>query len=307
MKKIINTVAVTVLLASTANTNAYTFVDNEKFKYTLKGDWQVQFRQKVGSDKDLDIEYDDLELKNSVTYKLGNGITAFGQLDLATKSGDTKREEAYVGLGFGKSKIKVGDTDTAADEFGVEGMIEDTGIGEDMFDLIGATSGDDLVRFETKLGNADLVLSHDLEVGDDDFTETSIFVGTKLGPFGVGFAYQTAEEGDAEAKTWGIQGKYKLNSIGLFADYSSSDITGTFEDFTGDVTHLNVGAKIKSGKNKFTLGMNQLETDGAEDIRGWYANVSHTLTKNVSAFAEVADNDGEDQDVGYLAGMRIKF
>ncbi len=301
MNKTISTVAVGVLMATTANVNAYTFVDNDKVKFTTKGDWQVQLRQKVGNDQDLDVEYDDLELKNNITYKLGNGMTAFGQLDLATKSGDTKREEAYVGLGFGNTKIMMGDTGTAVDDFGVEGMIEDTGLGEDLFDEVGATSGDDLLKLESKFGNTDVILSHDLEVGDGDFTETSIFVGTEMGAFGVGFGYQTAEEAGSDIDIWGVQGTYKMGAAKLFADYSSAD-TGAADD----ITHYNLGGKLKSGKNQFTLGMNNLD-DGSDDVTGWYANVVHKINKNVSAFAEIADNDADNTDMGYLAGMRVKF
>jgi hypothetical protein len=56
------------------------------------------------------------------------------------------------------------------------------------------------------------------------------------------------------------------------------------------------------------------DNEAEEDITGWYANVIYKVptAKNIRLFAEVADSDekdsdGEDFDMGYLVGLRIKF
>ncbi|GGK55641.1 hypothetical protein [Amphritea balenae] len=80
--------------------------ESNGLKYELKGDLQVQLRQKIGEDKDIDLEFDDQELKNRLTYDLGNNMAAFGQLDYSfdKKANDPsaddggKLEEAYLGL-----------------------------------------------------------------------------------------------------------------------------------------------------------------------------------------------------------------
>ena len=60
------------------------------------------------------VEFDDLELKNSVTYDLGNGLKAFGQLDFGfkdaaeDKQSGSKLEEAYMGVDFVMAAVAVG-------------------------------------------------------------------------------------------------------------------------------------------------------------------------------------------------------
>ena len=59
--------------------------------------------------------------------------------------------------------------------------------------------------------------------------------------------------------------------------------------------------------------MGNKEEDNADDITEWYANVTYKFpaAKNVSVFAEIAQSDEEqgteDADMGFLAGMRVKF
>ena len=55
--------------------------------------------------------------------------------------------------------------------------------------------------------------------------------------------------------------------------------------------------------------MQNQELDGSDDVTGWYANVTYKFPtqKNVSVFAEVADTDKDNADMGFLAGMRVKF
>jgi len=300
MNKMISVAVASAFLAFTANVNAATLYENDTVKYTVKGDWQVQYRQKVGVDEDAKLEFDDFELKNNITYKLGNGMSAIGQLDFDPKSGTADLEEAYIGLGFANTKILIGKQDTAADEFGLEEMIEDAGISEDAFDEVGFTSGEDVLKIESKLGKTKVVFTHDLEESDGDESATGIFIGTKMGKLALGAAYQTAKDSaTAESiKTYGVQGSYKLGATKIFADYSDTKDASTF---------TNLGTQIKSGKNKYAVGLAQKKSAVGEDITGWYANAVHKMTKNVSLHVEIADNDAPETDLGFVAGMRIKF
>ncbi len=300
MNKTLNTAVISALLVMSASANAATLFENDKVKYTVKGDWQVQYRQKVGADEDAKVEFDDFELKNNITYKLDNGMTAIGQLDFDPRSGTAELEEAYVGLGFGKTKITVGQQDTATDEFGLEEALESFGISEDAFDEVGYTDGEDVLKIQTKFGNTKVVFSHDLEEGDDDESATGIFVGTEFGKLGLGAAYQTAKDNSASEsfKTFGIQGSYEFGSAYVFADYSDTDDASAF---------TNLGTQFKAGKTKYTLGLTQEKPNVGEDVTGWYVNGVHKLSKNVSVHAEIADNDAPDTDPGFVAGMRIKF
>ncbi|MCK7545928.1 hypothetical protein MLC59_17355 [Marinobacter bryozoorum] len=84
MKKLLLAAAVSVAAGSA---NAATVYENGGLTYKVNGDFQVQFRQATGHEDDnrAEIEYDDLELKNFVSYDLGKDLTAFGRLDFGFK------------------------------------------------------------------------------------------------------------------------------------------------------------------------------------------------------------------------------
>ncbi|MFO7909537.1 MAG: porin, partial [Halomonas sp.] len=150
MKKTL--LALAVSLAS-VSAHAVTVYDNNGLTYEVNGDFQVQLRQKAGEDKDSDIEFDDMEIKNSVSYELNDDMTAFGQMDFDFKGiankddGEADLEEAYVGMAFNNVAVSVGKRPTAGDEFGVEKAIELDEADGDRFDAV-ATSGDDVIHVE---------------------------------------------------------------------------------------------------------------------------------------------------------------
>jgi hypothetical protein len=55
--------------------------------------------------------------------------------------------------------------------------------------------------------------------------------------------------------------------------------------------------------------MLNIKPETGDDVTEWYANVTYKFPsqKNVSVFAEIADTDEDDIEIGYLAGMRLKF
>ncbi len=80
MKKVALTTAIASAILA-GSVQAATIYEGNGLKYDLKGDLQVQLRQKIGDNQDQDLEFDDLELKNRVTYNLNEGMSAFAQLD----------------------------------------------------------------------------------------------------------------------------------------------------------------------------------------------------------------------------------
>ena len=122
--------AAALLFVSVSTSFAATVVEKDDFTYKIKGDWQIQLRQDPGVDQELDVEYDDLELKNSIEYKIDDNLSAFGQLDFgfknaADKDDDPHLEEAYVGISYQDFSLSVGKMGNAADEFGVEAAYEE--------------------------------------------------------------------------------------------------------------------------------------------------------------------------------------
>src|SRR5690554_1784505 len=142
MKKLLLAVAVSTVAAGSVN--AATVYEKDGFTYKLNGDFQVQFRQATGVDERAEVEFDDLELKNYVSYDLGNDLTAFGRLDFGFKDAAEKDEngsnleEAFVGLKYGVASFSFGKQNFASDEFGIEEAIEVEDIDEDRFNGTGS-------------------------------------------------------------------------------------------------------------------------------------------------------------------------
>ncbi len=323
IKKSQLTVAVSVLMvAGIFSNSADATVELYKkgnLSYKLKGDWQVQLEKDVNTgDPSLDLAYDDLELKNVVTYELNNGMKAFGELhfsfdgianDEATTG--TKLEEAFLGIDFGSgTKIIFGKTGSAGDEFGVEKAYEKVGVAEDGFEDI-ADKGDDLIKLQTKAGAMTVITSTELE-GDDNDTNTKsffdVFLSTNLGPLEVSAAYmdyQNAQTSStSDAKVTGFSASYKASNFDLGVDYSKVDFTGGAEK---EINNVVAGFKTSSTTN-VGIGFNN-EDDGtvAGDVSGWYANITYKFpeAKNVRFFGEIGDNDKDLVKMGYVVGLRI--
>ncbi|MFO8033059.1 MAG: hypothetical protein R6U22_10990, partial [Desulfohalobiaceae bacterium] len=75
-----------------------------------------------------------------------------------------------------------------------------------------------------------------------------------------------------------------------------------------NVYHTNAVAVIPVMEStKLTVGYGHESPDEGDNVNSWYANVKYSLSSNVKIFAEVGDNDKDNTDMGYLAGMQFKF
>lgn len=311
MKKILLAVAVSVAAGSASAATVY---EGNGLTYTVNGDFQIQLRKDIGEDTSEYVDFDDLEIKNLISYDLGGDMAAFGRVDFDFKdqaNGDdnvTPLEEAYVGIRYGVTSFSFGKQNFASDEFGVEEAYE-APLDEDRFDGV-ATDGDDTFRVDVELENVYLVSSYELEAEDKDGITGEffdIFAFTDIAGLTLGGGYQkhTPLVGDS-LDTWGLSAGYDFGIFGLAADYSVTDDGNTDLD-----TELyNVAATFDvTSTTGIAIGMQNEEEDNADDITAWYANVTYKFPaqKNVSVFAEVADNDVDDTDMGFLAGMRVKF
>ncbi|RTE65252.1 porin [Amphritea opalescens] len=315
MKKLILVAAIAATSAGAVN--AATIYEGKGLTYKLKGDLQVQLRDNASQTKDAEIEFDDLELKNSVIYDLGSGMKAFGQLDFGFKNAaedksdynGSQLEEAYIGIDFGGFAVAAGKQNYATDEFGVEGAYEHYEA-EDAFDEI-ATDGDDVIRFDASTDNFTLVASTELKAegeGSENGSSYDLFVATELGGVELAAAYQTYKKTPSSDSldSWGLSAAVDLGSVELGADYSTTD-TGT-----EDLDIYNLMAKFEAtDTTSVGVGVTQQELDSSTDVTQVYANVTYKFPtqKNVSLFAEVSDidEDGKDLDLDMLMGMRIKF
>ncbi|WP_028469357.1 porin [Neptunomonas japonica] len=308
MKKLI--LAASIAAIATGSANAATIYEGKGLTYKLKGDFQVQLRQDVGDDQNLDVEFDDLELKNSVVYDLNNGLKAFGQLDFGFKNAAEDKqdgsdlEEAYIGLDFGKVAVSVGKQNFATDEFGVEAAYE-LRSEADRFEEQG-TDGDDTIRVNASLDNVYIAASYEIEAegeSSENGQSFDLFVSTEVSGVELAAAYQTMEATPtSDSKdTWGVSAAYDFGVAKLAADFS------TTEDVADQ---YNLAAVVPVAKTtKVAVGMLSINPEAGDDVTEWYANVTYKFPsqKNVSVFAEIADTDEDDVEIGYLAGMRLKF
>ncbi len=308
MKKLLLAVAVS---AAASSASAVTVYEGNGFTYKLNGDLQVQLRKEIGEDEHADIEFDDLELKNYVSYDLGNDMKAFGRVDFGFKDAaedkqdGSKLEEAYLGLAFGNTSVSFGKQNFASDEFGIEEAYELKTVNEDRFDGM-STDGDDTIRMDIELENVYLVASYEMDAEGEDSENGEyfdLFASTNLGDLTLAAAYQNAKEaiGADSYDTWGVSASYDAGFATFAADYSSTDDIA-------DLYNIAVSFPVAS-TTSMAIGMVNEDFDAGDDITEWYANVTYKFPtqKNVSLFAEIADSDEDGADMGYLAGMRVKF
>ncbi|MFO7749693.1 MAG: porin [Desulfobacteraceae bacterium] len=322
MKKIVVGIIMASFVAVVGSSHAATVFKKNNFTYEIKGDWQIQMRQDPGKDQDMDLEYDDLEIKNKVSYDINDALSAFGELDLGFKNAadesneddaDPHLEEAYLGFKIQDVKLFFGKTDSAGDEFGVAATYE-TIVADDCFDEFGAVDGDDLIGLSTKVGGmlnvyATYEIEAESEKSDHNGSFFDIYADVELQGVTLGAAYQNLEPYGSNDDTtiWGVQASYDAEFAAFGADYS---VTDDADDSDETVWNLFVEVPVKP----VTIAMGYVALDyddGREDetVAGWYGNVTYKFptAKNVSLFAEISDSDETDVDLGYLVGARLKF
>lgn len=288
----------TLLFATTSS--AVTLYDNNHdFELSLKGDLQVQLFQEPGTNQDLDVDYDDLELKFGAKYSLGSDMSAFGELDIDWKnqgdgSDDDVVDDAYVGIDFGAVSVAIGRMVWGSDAMFSEQAIEmDGGI------AFAETSGQDTVQFAYSTKNFDAVLSTDVEEEGDE-SAVDLYIATEISAAHIALAFQSyTESANAESvDTIGVLANIDVGAADIGFDYSSND----------DLTAINLSASMPvASKTKAAVGITQLSYEQTDDQLYWYANVSHKLHQKVTAFAEIGNSDIVDSELGWLSGIRIKF
>jgi len=298
---------ITGLAMMSSGTQAYDIVHNDNgLKMKLKGDYELQLRQRVQEDRNLDLEYDDLEIKFHAEQTLGSGMKIFGVLEADFKGegdgGAAKNLDAgYVGLDLGNFEIAFGKYDYATDNFSVEADYEmGPGDGFDQFN----DAGSDLIFGNYKAGGFKLYFSTDIAEGKDGEVkdESSVDLVAQFKISGLNFAvgYQDfKEDGEAESiDTIGARVKTKIGGLGLGLAYTTND--------TSD--QIDASFKYKLG-NKLSgaSGFSRVSPDGGEDINYWYSNVTRSFTKNTRIFAEIGGDNRDNTKTGYLAGLRVRF
>jgi predicted porin len=316
-KEVKRVLAAGILTAMVAlNAGAAPVYEKDGTKVELKGDLQIQLYQKVGKDQDLKMDYDDLTVAFGAKHELESGLKAFGLLKMDWKkqadgTAAAAVDEGFVGLGFGMMSLEWGRLDWGSDSFHIDQAIE-IADGLSSFPEVG---GHESAKVTVDFGAAKLILSGDLEVADNSSAAEAYLVTNpkKVAGLALGLLYQSFEpdmvEADEEAgtaafkpdaiDTLGVRAQYTINKIALGANYTTND--------DEDVANVSVRAPIPNTPASVGLGMGMEMPDQGDDVNTWYANVKHKVHKNATVFAEVGGNDKKSADLGYLAGMQVKF
>ncbi len=296
------TFASVATMLSVADVSAVEVYNQDGLKLNLKGDYQVQLRKKIGSDTDTVIEYDDLELKFHADYNLGGGVGAFGVVDLGNKGNadgggpaDTL-EEGYVGMKFNALKLGIGETSYASDSFGIDVEYEMAAS-----KLLAKSSGGDLIFGSYKFDGASLKFSFDLDETDE--SSTDLYLTTKAAGLGLGIMYQSYDDGaGGDSTSFGVSVKGKAGGLGYGVALSQQDDNGTDKSKVAFSLKSKLGDSLTGG-----FGYASTDTGASDNENAWYANVTHAYHKNVKVFLEIGDNNGTDTDLGYAAGLRVRY
>ncbi len=175
MKKMITAaIVIAAIIGFAGATQAATIYEKDGLTYDIAGELQIQYRQAPGVDENLDVEFDTLELDNSISYKLNDNLTAIGELDIifedaANDSGESapSLDSAYLGFQYKTFEFVYGKAYSAADDFGIIGSIVTTHVDE-AFELAGAEDGDDLTKVSGQVGPVSFIVTHELESEGND-------------------------------------------------------------------------------------------------------------------------------------------
>lgn len=298
MKKLL---LVSAIAAISTTASAYDLVEKDGFTLGVSGEYEIIMRQQIGTNQDLLMHYDDLALDFGANYVINNRISAFANLGFdwnGQGDGTAATDEidsAYVGLKVGGLTTTVGNQTWATDDFGNDKDIKFSG-----GTAFGTTSGKDTIKFAYGMGNYGLTLSHDMEEATDE-SSTDLLVTTKVGRVDLGVAYQDykASSTAASVDTVGLMASTDIGKANVALDYSSNDASNN--------TNASVGFPVTS-KVGAAVGATYVDGKmGAADVTTWYTNATYSLNSNVSVYAEIGDNDAANSDLGYLAGMKVKF
>ena len=305
MKKMALSIAVSTVVAA-SGASAATILEQDNFKLDLEGDFQVNFEKDTAKDSKVQMVYDDMEVKFKPTYTFDSGLTAFGDLEISfDKEADADSEavnmldDAYVGLGYMGATISLGDMVYASDDFGI-GQDFELGVGGAG---LGSTSGSDVIKATYSNDMFTAKASYDMEE-DDDESSADLYGETTFGDITVAGVFQSYKsDGDADSvASFGVSGSYSTDMFTVGAEFTSTDETDA-EAVGWEV------AGTYSATDAVTLGagVGQTIPDEGDSVTGYYANVKYAFASKAYTFVEIGGDDTDGSELGYAAGLAVKF
>ncbi|WBA09448.1 porin [Salinivibrio kushneri] len=320
MKKTILAMAVPALLAAGSASASINLYDAEGVKVDASGAAEVQYFQAIGENKDGEWRLDDGDFAVNTEVAVSEDLAAIGHFAFKFEDSTTKNDELYVGF-------KGSDWGTLT--FGRQLLInDDMGITKD-YELSSAsngtlrTEGDQVAKYVydngtfyaglSTLQNSDGEESTDeykiydgrlgYRVADVDM-RVYYYYADDAGVNGDGDDFVYASKGDVE--NYNFEVEYAgIENVSLAAAYGVNTVdTGSSDE---EADFFSVAADYTHGKTTYAIGVDNKDVDSGDDVTGYYANVTYALHNNAKVYAEVGDNDADNNDWGYVAGMEVKF
>ena len=313
MKK---TLLALAIAATATSVNAAEVYSKDGVSVSVGGAAEVQLFKSLTKDSDLDMRLDDGELNFGTTVAINEDLNAVGYFDfefenngVAGSGTKTENKELYAGFDTNGLKVTFGRQYTIADEAGIG---EDYELGTESLGL-GDAHGSEVTKVWYTGDKFWVAVAHDLDNGD--VTDKSITdFGASFKPVDAlelrGFYY--TEETNLVVGAKDIS-SYNLEAIYSFSDFTVAGSFGSYEDDNdadSELDVISVAGTYTMGRNTFALGFNQASKKD-EDVSNVYANVTHSLHSNVKVYGEIgyadSDDSSVDYDLGYLAGLEVKF
>jgi predicted porin len=300
MKKTL--IALSVLVAA-GSVNAATVYEEDGYKFDISGDIEVNYKQDIGDDQNAVINLDDGDFTFAAESAVNEDIAVIAELDLSAEGAVEKGDDLYVGMKAGATTVTVGRQLTFVDSMGQSSDFE---FGLDTAEAATslATSGDQVIKVVYDDGQyyAGLdTVQYNTASADSDDKQLDLMAGARFGDAEVTAYYADGEHSSVDSDALLLVGSYAFGDASVkatFGDASEGDV---------DTTSFGVDFGYSMDKTSFNIGMTNMDTDGSDDYNSYYANVSYAVAKNATVFVELGDNDIDNQDMGYAAGLQVRF
>ena len=306
MKKTLLALAITGLFATTAQ--AASIYEKDGVSIDLTGDVEVQLRSDTdGANKNY-INIDDADFGFAMGYDIGHNLTVGSAVTFSGEDGEVSLGDAYVGVSGDFGALTMGKHATILDDAGVGG---DYAFGFDTIVSDADFKGKQVIKYKGDFdtfyfGIATILNSGD---GEDEGSAVDGNIGVRVAGLDLAlFAGTASDVLENDISSMILQATYSINHFDLGAVYATSTTDDAAGDTTADFDAISASVGYTMDKWNFGLGYGVVTDNGDDTSEGTgYANVGYSFTSLVHAFVELGHSDADDAELGYAAGLQVKF
>ncbi|ODP98611.1 hypothetical protein BZG00_03220 [Salinivibrio kushneri] len=327
MKKTILAMAVPALLAAGSASASINLYDAEGVKVDLSGAAEVQYMQEIGNDKDGMWRLDDGDIAVNTEVAISPKMSALAGMsfefeDESTDAGSNsgvENKELFVGFkGDTFGQVTFGRQYLLSDDIGIT---KDYELSISSFDGTEATHGAQVAKYVYDNGTVygGISTRQDSDGNDDGSAELSIIdarLGYRVADFDMrGYYYKADDVGadkpasSTDVTAYQFEVEYAgIENVGLAASYGNGEaerVVGGAE--VADTDYFSLAADYTMGNTTFAAGWDRQDPKEGDNVNGYYANVTYALHSNAKVYAEIGDTNADNSDLGYVAGMEVKF